>query len=221
MKILDIELNENNGAHLITRKYQTELLDLFPDEQLRGCEMGVAYGGGLANMRRIWGDRTDTIWGFDTYEGHPVEEMLTRCEASQRAGGKASMAAVCMEHWYNLKDRYGDRYTDEHIQAELDELGYDNVVLVKGLVTDATDVSFIEDLHYAFIDMDWPQAQRDGYELLKNKIKPGGYLALHDMCKRGHIPGCWEIYQDILAEGVFELVEERPDPQIVSVLRRL
>jgi hypothetical protein len=126
-----------------------------------------------------------------------------------------------MNYWYKNNDRYGtERFKDVFIQQELDSLGLLNVKLVKGLVTDQTDISFIPKLHYVLLDMDFPQAQWDGYNLVKNKIVKGGYLCLHDMVKPGHIHGCYEKYLDILNEGLFEIVEERPDPELLAVLRK-
>ena len=219
MSILDMELNIHNGADKITQEYAAKCLVEF-SEHLYGAEMGVAYGGGVAKIGKNWGDR-GTIYGFDTFEGHPIDEMTNRCSATQESGGTKSFASICMDYWYKNNDRYGtERFKDVFIQQELDSLGLSNVKLVKGLVTDQTDISFIPKLHYVLLDMDFPQAQWDGYNHVKNKIVKGGYLCLHDMVKPGHIHGCYEKYLDILNEGLFEIVEERPDPELLAVLRK-
>jgi hypothetical protein len=217
MSILDMELNIHNGADKVTQAYAERCLTEF-DGFLLGAEMGVAYGGGIAKIGKKWGDR-GIVYGFDTFEGHPISEMVPRCTYTQESGGVQSMAAVCMDFWYN-SEQYGQKFRDTHIREELDNLGLSNVYLIKGVVTDTTDVSFIPELHYVLLDMDFPQAQWDGYNLVKHKIVQGGYLCLHDMVKPGHIHGCYEKYLDILNEGLFEVVEEKPDPELIAVLRK-
>lgn len=208
-----IEINDVNGASKLTQATAIRCLVEF-DGPLYGVEMGVAYGGGIFGIGQSWRNR-GTVWGFDTFEGHPQNEMLERCEASRNSGGINSHAARCMDHWYQPSVYGPDGIKYDHIRSVLDRADLSNVHLVKGLVTDKTDVSFIPYLHYALIDMDYPQAQKDGYELLKNKFVPGGYLCLHDMIPRGHIHGCYEIYQDILKEGLFSLVQEIPSAYLV------
>lgn len=219
MSILNMELNIHNGADKLTQAYAKKCLDEF-DEHLYGAEMGVAYGGGIAKIGKEWGDR-GTIYGFDTFEGHPIEAMTGRCAFTQQSGGQSSFASRCMDFWYSNREVYGtEKFTDSFIQQELDNLKLSNVKLVKGLITDQTDISFIPKLHYVLLDMDFPQAQWDGYNLVKHKIVQGGYLCLHDMVKPGHIYGCYEKYLDILKEGLFEIVEEKPDPELLAVLRK-
>jgi len=215
------ELNEENGATKVIEAVTNNCLNEF-DGHLYGLEMGIAYGGGIAKIAQRWKGRGE-LWGFDTFEGHPVEQMLERCEASRNSGGLKSHAAICMDLWYQENNRGFETGIDkvkyDYIRQELDKQGLDNVQLVKGLVTDKTDVSFVPYLHYALLDMDFPQAQKDGYELIKHKFVKGGYLCLHDMVPRNHIPGCWEVYQEILNEGLFELVTEEPWCYLV-VLRK-
>jgi hypothetical protein len=212
------ELNSTNGANVITQDIAKKCLNEFTGH-LYGLEMGVAYGGGIFGIGTNWKER-GTVWGFDTYEGHPQDEMLSRCEISRNAGGINSKAARCMDIWYQPNSFGPDKIKYDYIRSELDRHNLSNVHLVKGLVTNKTDVSFIPHLHYALIDMDYPQAQRDGYELLKNKFVPGGYLCLHDMIPHGHIQGCYEIYQDILNEGLFELVTEVPNSFLVVLKKK-
>lgn len=214
-----LELNENNGADKITQSLVLQCMNEF-EGHLYGVEMGVAYGGGVQGIGQKWKDR-GTVWGFDTFEGHPVDQMLARCEDSQRAGGDSSTAARCMDGWYSDTNKYGtERFKYEYIRAHLDQQGLSNVHLVKGLVTDQTDVSFIPALHYVLLDMDFPQAQWDGYNLVKDKIVSGGYLCLHDMIPQGHINGCWERYQQIMAEGLWELVSETPSAYLVVLKKK-
>lgn len=210
------EINEANGADKITQSIALRCLDEF-EGHLYAVEMGVAYGGGVQGIGRKWKDR-GTIWGFDTFEGHPVDEMIDRCEGSRNAGGKDSPVAHCMDMWYS---QYGlESLTYEHIRGILDNENLTNVHLVKGLVTDQTDVSFIPKLHYAFLDMDFPKAQWDGYTLVKDKMVPGGYLCLHDMVPRGFIAGCWEYYQQMLADGLWDIVAEMDHNGLVVLKRK-
>ena len=203
-------------ADIYTKQYAQQCMTEF-EGHLYGVEMGICFGGGVEKIGLQWGNRGD-IYGFDTFEGHPIKEMLPRDKWAQESGGEQSMAAVCMQHWYST---YGfEKCTQEYIQAELDRQNLTNVHLVKGVVTDQTDVSFIPYLNYAFLDMDWPQAQWDGYNLIKHKMVQGSYLCLHDMIKPGHIPGCYEVYQDMLAEGLFEWHWEKIEPTLLVVLRK-
>lgn len=216
------ELNEENGASKFMQEIALRCLNEF-DGTLYGLEMGIAYGGGIAKIGSKWKGR-GVLWGFDTFEGHPIEEMLERCEVSRKSGGRKSHAAICMDRWYTHNfagfETGMDKIKYEYIREEMDKLGLSNVNLVKTLVTDKTDVSFIPYLNYALLDMDFPQAQKDGYELVKDKFVKGGYLCLHDMVPRGHIPGCWEVYQEILNEGLFEIVEEIPKSYLVILKRK-
>lgn len=213
------ELNEINGANKITRQI-TELCKTEFQGHLYGAEMGIAYGGGVEYIGQIWQNR-GTVWGFDTFEGHPINEMLDRCEDSQRAGGINSTAASCMEYWYTNTQEYGrDKITYDFIRNALDQQNLFNVHLVKGLVTNHTNISFIPKLHYVLLDMDFPQAQWDGYQLVKDLIVQNGYLCLHDMIPQGHIPGCYERYQQILNDGIWNIVMEVPESYIVVLKKK-
>jgi hypothetical protein len=218
MSIFDMELNVHNGADKITQAYAAKCLEEF-DGHLYGAEMGVAYGGGIAKIGKSWGNR-GTVYGFDTFEGHPIMAMTDRCKDTQDSGGTESFASRCMDFWYGHPQYGVEKFRDGVIQEELDKENLTNVKLIKGLVTDKLDISFIPELHYVFLDMDFPQAQWDGYNVVKHKIVKGGYLCLHDMVKPGHIHGCYERFLDIVNEDLFEIVEARPDPEILAVLKK-
>jgi len=47
----------------------------------------------------------------------------------------------------------------------------------------------------------------------------GGYLCLHDTALGGDLPGLWQLYQDILRCGEYDLVSEMRSTTLV-VLRR-
>jgi hypothetical protein len=209
-----IELNDTNGASVITQWYAKRCLTEF-SEHLYGAEFGVAYGGGIQGIGLNWRGR-GTVWGFDTFEGHPVQ-LADQCEYSKAGGGASSTAATCMQNWYH---RFGtDAIRYGHIRGELDKQGLDHVQLIKGLVTDQTEIPFIPKLHYALLDMDFPLSQWNGYNLIKHKMVKGGYLCLHDMVPKGHIHGCYERYQEMLAEGLFEIVLENAS-SLLAVLRK-
>lgn len=214
--MLELNLSDTGRASIITHKLVEECMSKF-DGHIYAVEMGVPYGGNVESLGKILKDR-GTVYGFDTFEGHPIEEIANLCPDTIREGGTTSRVARCMEYWY---DKYGkENTTYGYIREELDKQGLSNVVLVKGLVTENTDVSFIDHLHYAMIDMDFPLSQWDGYNLLKNKIVPGGYLCMHDMIPIHHIPGNYEKYRQILAEGLFEIVVEDHDSLLVVLKKK-
>lgn len=210
------ELNDVNGASKLTHEYAAKCLTEFSGD-LCGVEMGIAYGGGIRAIGKLWGNR-GTVYGFDTFEGHP-KQIAEICEFSKK--DKTLHAANCMDPWYDNKNEYGtDRIKYDFIRSELDKENLTNVKLVKGLVTEKTDVSFLPNkIHYALIDLDFPISQWDGYNLLKNRIIKGGYLCLHDMIPAGHIYGNYEYYQKMLSEKLFDVVIE-DNSSLLVVLRK-
>lgn len=211
------ELNALNGAAKFTHQIAEDCKTQF-EGPLYGVEMGVAYGGGVHDIGTIWKDR-GTVWGFDTFEGHP-HELALECEYSLEDGGLNSFAATCMDGWYKDPKFGPDGIKYDHIRAELDKDGLSNVILVKGLVTDKTDISYIPKLHYVMIDMDFPVAQWNGYNLVKNLIVPGGYLCMHDMIPKEHIHGNYEYLQQILSEDLFEIILERPKSYLIVLKKK-
>lgn len=209
-------LNDTNGASLHTLEIAERCLSEF-EGQLTGVEMGIAYGGGVEAIGKLWKDR-GTIYGMDTFEGHP-QEIAEICEDSKNDGGKDSFAARCMDGWYQSTEYGTDAIKLNYIQSELDKQSLSNVKLVKGLITNKTKLPFKE-LHYCFIDLDYPLSQIQAYELVKNKIVKGGYLLLHDMIPKGHIKGNYEKYQSILNDGLFEVVKE-VEPSFLVVLKKI
>jgi hypothetical protein len=199
-------LNDTNGASTHTLEIAERCLNEF--ETLTGVEMGIAYGGGVEAIGKLWKDK-GVIYGMDTFEGHP-QEIAEICEITKQSGGKDSFAARCMDGWYQSSEYGTEAFKLDYIQSELDKQGLDNVKLVKGLITDKTKLPFKE-LNYCFIDLDYPLSQIQAYELVKKLIVKGGYLLLHDMIPKGHITGNFEYYQKILKEGLFEVVKEVPE----------
>jgi len=206
-----INLNGEVGEILfdIAERLKTEFTD-----KLVGCEMGVAYGGSIETIGRLWLGR-GTIYGFDTFTGHP-KEIARECEFCQLHGGVKSHAASNMDGWY---DYYGrDKYAYDYIRAELDKQNLTNVILVKGLITDTTDISFIDTLHYCFLDLDFPLSMWQAYNLVKNKVV--GYLCLHDVFPATAMPGNFEVYEKILEENLFSVYYENRNVNYPVILKR-
>jgi len=211
------ELNDTNGASKLTAKVTAQCLEEFSTD-LIGAEFGVAYGGGIERIGKLWKDR-GIVYGFDTFEGHP-KEVANDCKASKEAGGLNSFAALCMDEWYRSPEYGTEAIKLKHIQGELTRQGIDNVKLIKGIVTKKTSIDFIHYLNYCLIDFDFPVAQLNAYNLVKGKIVKGGYLCLHDMIPKGHIHGNYEVYIQILNEGLFEIVSEH-EPEYLVILKKI
>lgn len=199
-----IELNDDNGASIQTREVASRLLREF-SAPLFGCEMGIAFGGGVEKIGELWRER-GCVWGFDTFEGHP-----------KQLGKEGDEHAVrCMDPQY---ERYGLNFTYADIRHTLDEKNLHNVSLVKGLINAHTDISFIPHLHYVLLDMDFPVSMRDGYALVADKVVAGGYLCLHDVVPQGHINGLYEFYQEIKATGLWDVYSE-DHRTLLAILRK-
>lgn len=102
------ELNDTNNASNVTQKYYAECLTKFENQHLYGAEFGIAYGGGVEKIGKLWGSR-GTVWGFDTFEGHP-KFLKTICEYTKKIESetnKDSAATYCMDQWYTSND-YGN-----------------------------------------------------------------------------------------------------------------
>jgi hypothetical protein len=208
-----IELNDVNGASNITSMFAQKCLEIF-QEPLVGCEMGIAYGGGPERIGKLWKDR-GIVYGFDTFEGHPQDEVIDNCDFTQKDGGKDAFVARCMDNWYEM---FGtEALTIEYQQSQLDAQGLDNVKLIKGLITPETDVSFIEKLHYCFIDLDYHVCMKDAFDLVDSKITNCGFLLLHDVIPAHHIPGLYDLYNQIVMSGNYKIILESPSSYIVGL----
>ncbi len=207
-------LNEICRAHEYLEKAQLRIAVDF-DAPIFGCEMGIAYGGGIERLGRLW-HSYGIVWGFDTFQGHP-KQLANICPDTKAAGGQEAHAAYCMDPWYQQFGTGEVGYG--FIRAELDRQGLHNVILVKGLIDEKTDISYIPHLHYAMLDMDFPLSMRNGYRLVRDKITRGGYLCLHDVIPAGHIAGMDRFYSEVLADGLWDVVSEHPECYL-AVLRR-
>lgn len=209
-------LNDTNGASTHTLEIAERVLNEF-EGQVTGVEMGIAYGGGVESIGKMWKGR-GTIYGFDTFEGHP-KQIADKCHYTQEAGGSGALATWCMDGWYSNPEYGTEAIKYDYIRAELDKQNLDNVILVKGLITDKTVLPF-EQVNYCFLDLDFPLSMWQAYNLVKDKIVKGGYLCLHDVIPKGHIHGCWEYYQEMIKEGLFEIYKEHPEC-LLAILKKI
>lgn len=197
-------INNINGADYLVLGVASMCRRKFQTEKLIGAEFGTALGGGPEAIGKLW-KGIGEIHAFDVFEyhGHPKELSLNPDGweyksmlrwYDNRFAGKWRIPYITPEMW-----------SHEYQRKALDDQSLDNVILHKGLINEDSlkDVPY---LHYALLDMDLVVSMKTGYEAVKNKIKKGGFLALHDCNPRGHIEGLWEIYQEILASGEWKEV---------------
>jgi len=107
---------------------------------LIGAELGIAYGGGVESIGKLWKGR-GIIYGFDTFTGHP----------KQLAVDLQNPEATCMDFWY--QNFPNEELSYEYQRAELDRQGLDNVILKKGLINEFS-CKEIPYLNYALLDLD-------------------------------------------------------------------
>ena len=177
-KSILVELNDHNGASVLTYQYAKDCLSMFDGENdLVAVCMGTAYGGGVERIAKLWKDR-GTVYGFDTFEDmHP----------RHLAEDNSHFEAWCMEHWYK-PEIYGiEKLSHEYQTNMLKELDVNNAVFVKGLVGEHSTKD-IDKIHYAFLDMDILVSMEAGYEAVKNKVVKGGYLLMHDVVAKDNLP---------------------------------
>ncbi len=193
-----------NNAHDICLDYCKRLLTEV-STPLIGAEFGIAYGGGVESIGKIWRDR-GTIYGFDTFEGHP-KHLSSDLE---------SLEATCMDGWYDQFSR--DKLSYEYQRSELDRQGLDNVILKKGLVNknSCKDIPY---LNYVLLDLDILEPMKEGYESVKNKIVKDGYLFFHDVIP-DHLPKLndW-FFGEVMVSGLWEIIGQWEDNYLVGVKR--
>jgi hypothetical protein len=205
-----IELNAQPGLDqslgVFLRKLQQHIMDHFPDEPLVGVEMGIAYGGGVEALSKLWGKR-GTIYGYDTFEGHP----------KQIATSDTAPEATCMDDHYNKYGRDGldIDYQKKHLAMQ----GIDNVILVKGLVN-SDSCWRLPKIHYCLLDMDILVSMKEGYEAVRHRIVNEGVLCLHDVCWPNQLPELRAWYEEIKKEPQWEVVIE-VEKLGVAVLMRI
>lgn len=205
-------LNDTNGAstHLLNIAKQLAETSTNP---LIGAEFGIAYGGGVEAIGKIWKDK-GTIYGFDTFNQHPKEiaEKDPDCNHDRN-----SFAATCMDIWYTLYDN--NELTIEYQQDQLNQQNLTNVKLIKGLIDETTNINFIPHLDYCLIDLDFPLSMKITYNLVLPKLKTGSYLCLHDVIPETHIANLNAWYKQVLESGLFEIVGEYPE-SFLAILKK-
>jgi len=201
-----IILNEiGNKAHSVCLDFCTHMLTDVKGP-LVGAELGIAYGGGVEEIGKLWKGR-GTIYGFDTFEGHP----------KQLAKSKDDFEATCMDLWY--KNFPQEMLSYEYQRAQLDKQGLDNVILKKGLINQHS-CDDIPDLNYCLLDLDMYTSMVVAYEAIKNKMLPGSYLFFHDVVPATHLPMIHDWFFDVvLVDGRWELVGTNEDNFIAGVRR--
>lgn len=191
-------LNDFNGASKYLEGYARRCLNEFKSP-LFGVNMGIAYGGEVAMVGKIWKDR-GMVFGYDTFEGkHP--KFL--------ADDPDSPEAYCMDEHYDI---FGtSKLSLKYQNNQLKKMGINNVKLIKGLVNkdSCKDLPYI---NYAFLDMDILESMKTGFEAIRHKLIKGGYLMMHDVVPHDHLNGVlynyfmpifhkddknWEILQEV------------------------
>lgn len=192
------------GMRAVITRYLHKAMNEF-DHIINYAEFGVAYGGGLLTCCHVLLDR-GFVFGYDTFEGHPKNEVL-KCKYSLEAGGLNSVAATCMDGTYEQGISRNYSYDYESINFYLSSNKMTNYKLIKGLI----DENFILNEPYfdvVLLDLDIPYSMKIAYEKIKHKISANGYLIMHDVSLSKKIPGLWELYEEILEEKLFEKYEE-------------
>ena len=158
------------------KKYADVIADIFKNtgEKVIGAEFGVAYGGSLRIIGEAWINK-GIIYGFDTFEGHPWLD----CENEEEA--------LCMDIHY--KERGEEGLSFESQSMKLQDLGLDNVVLKKGLISDDSldDVPY---LNLAILDLDYSKSMDTAWKAVIQKIRLGGIIIMHD-CIEGSLNRGW------------------------------
>mgnify|MGYP003655142523 CR=1 FL=1 len=211
-----ININDINGASVLLLDLHKWILKEFK-ENIIGVEMGIAYGGGVESIGKVWGDN-GIIYGFDTFEGHPKQVALKdpTCEFSM-----TSKTATCLDAVYNSFGMGG--LSLESIQKELDRQNLNNVKLIKGLIDETTTIDYIPYIHYAFLDLDFPLSMQHAYALVEKKLVKGGYLCLHDVLPIAPglgLPGLSDWYKTVLQSGNYKIIKEDYS-SFLSILKKI
>ena len=201
------ELNDINGASFYTYKYAKEIMGRFGDKGIvNGVLMGTAYGGGIERIANVWG-QNGKVYGFDTFEDtHPTHLAEGNSEES-----------ACMDYWYNTKGT--DKLSLAYQTQMFKDMGLDNVTLIKGEVN-KDSCKDIDNIHYAFLDMDILASMKAGYEAVKDKIVPGGLLLMHDVT--GNLPRVYDWFWEdvVLKDNALWRVEAFFPKELLAVLKR-
>jgi hypothetical protein len=192
----------SNGADRTLLEYGRQCLNRF-DGPLIGVEMGVAWGGGVEALARAWKGR-GTVYGFDTFTGHP----------SYLSPNPESHEARCMDAHYRAYGREGLRY--EFQRKQLDNRGLTNAILVKGLVSEKS-CRDLPRIHYCLLDLDMAVSMVPAYAAVKRKIVEGGFLCIHDYI--GHAEIAHFLREVVLPDGIWDLDHEYPSQDLIVLTR--
>ena len=165
--------NNSSGDSIILNGIQSRLLKEFPNEVLYGIEFGVAYGGGIEQICKLWKNR-GLVVGYDTFTSHPKHLASNDIEKT------------IMDGYYNKMGK--NTLSKEHIQNTLISKDIFNFILIQEEVTSKTTLDLPFKFHYVLLDFDIAICMNDAYNLIKNKIKTGGYICVHDIIPENHIP---------------------------------
>ena len=204
-----IWLNNQNGAAQICTLYHQKVLDEFQGH-IYGVVMGIAYGGEIESVAKLWKDR-GTIYGYDTFEDLHPKHLAPE-------GDETRFEATCMDSWYHRDVHGTDQLAYAYQREELDKQGLTNAILIKGEVHPKS-CQDIPKIHYAFLDMDMPFSMDQGYKAVRDKIVPGGYLLLHDTQNITTV-GDWCKEEVLVKDKDMWIDEPNYDGQLLKVLKR-
>lgn len=193
MKLLN--LNDSNGDSKVLHTIHEKLLDKFPIEQLVGAEFGVAFGGGIQSICTTWGSR-GIAYGVDTFKGHPKHQ----------SSDITSLEAICMDGWY--KQEGIDKITLEYITNSLLEQNISNFKLLPIEIKEGCQIDLPQRLHYVLLDLDIIAPMKASYNIIKERMIPGGYICVHDVIPNNHLPliNSWW-YNEVMPLGLYKEVE--------------
>jgi hypothetical protein len=58
---------------------------------------------------------------------------------------------------------------------------------------------------------------KDAFDLVDSKITNCGFLLLHDVIPAHHIPGLYDLYNQIVMSGNYKIILESPSSYIVGL----
>lgn len=202
-------LNKSNATARHQYDIVSNLSEGFPNEKIVALEIGSPYGGAVEMMATVLKNR-GTVYGYDTFEGHPKD----------LADDPHSLEATCMEAWYHhsMLGREGLAY--DYQRQVLDSLGLDNAILVKGRINEHS-FDDIEKIHFAMLDLDLIKPTRVTYEAIKDKFVKGSYLFIHDALPSDHLPYIHNfVYDEIIPSGLWSVEVEDPQGLLVVLKRK-
>ena len=166
-----VSINRELGWGWVLDRYLFRIPEEFGGA-LYGAEFGAAYGGTVATAASAWRGR-GTIWGFDTFNGHPGHLVHAALPARDNEAN-------------TMNTHYAKHGTEglsvDYQRAELARMELPNAILVPGLIhADSCRAAGVPKLHYAHLDLDILESMETAYANVLPLLVPGGYLILHDV----------------------------------------